>query len=454
MHYIKRTLLLATVLFHGCKNEPDMKKVSFITLDPGHFHAALVQKSMYPGVDSVVHVYAPEGSDVRSYLAMIEQFNSRAEEPTSWKEEVYTGPDYFEKMLADKPGNVVVLAGNNGKKIDYISRSVAAGLNVLADKPMAITPEGFTMLKDAFNTAAENKVLLYDIMTERYEITSMLQRELSQQPGIFGALQQGSAAEPAVVKESVHHFFKYVAGKPLVRPTWFFDVKQAGEGIVDVTTHLVDLIQWTCFPEVTLDYRKDVQITGAKRWPTKITPSQFKAVTNADSWPEYLQKDLQDSTLNVYANGEINYTLKNVHAKVVVMWNFQAPEGTGDTHYSLMRGTKANLLIRQGAEQQYKPVLYIQPHQPEEADGKEWQAALQEVLKKYPGVTVQKATEGWELVIPEKYKTGHEAHFAEVTKKYLRFLQDNSMPAWEVPNMITKYYTTTEALRKAETVQP
>lgn len=431
-----------------------MKKVSFITLDPGHFHAALVQKSMYPGVDSVVHVYAPEGNDVKSYLSMIEQFNTRAEEPTTWKEEVYTGTDYFEKMLSDKPGNVVVLAGNNGKKIEYISKSIATGLNVLADKPMAITPEGFTMLKDAFKTAAEKKVLLYDIMTERYEITSMLQRELSQQPAVFGTLQQGSAAEPAVVKESVHHFFKYVAGKALVRPTWFFDVKQAGEGIVDVTTHLVDLIQWTCFPDVTLDYEKDVAITSAKRWPTKLTPSQFKLVTNADTWPDYLQKDLQDSVLNVYANGEINYTLKNVHAKVAVMWNFQAPEGTGDTHYSLMRGTKANLLIRQGAEQQYKPALYIQPHQPEEADSQAWKDALQEVLKKYPGVAVQKAAEGWEVIILEKYKTGHEAHFAEVTKKYLQFLQDGNMPAWEVPNMIAKYYTTTEALRKAVTVQP
>ena len=33
--------------------------VRLITVDPGHFHAALVQKSMYPGVDSNVQVYAP-----------------------------------------------------------------------------------------------------------------------------------------------------------------------------------------------------------------------------------------------------------------------------------------------------------------------------------------------------------------------------------------------------------
>jgi hypothetical protein len=40
--------------------------VRLMTLDPGHFHPALVQKSMYPEVDAVVHVYAPEGLNVLS----------------------------------------------------------------------------------------------------------------------------------------------------------------------------------------------------------------------------------------------------------------------------------------------------------------------------------------------------------------------------------------------------
>ena len=42
--------------------------IKLITLDPGHFHAALVQKAMYENVDSVVHVFAPEGNDVREHL--------------------------------------------------------------------------------------------------------------------------------------------------------------------------------------------------------------------------------------------------------------------------------------------------------------------------------------------------------------------------------------------------
>ena len=34
------------------------QNVKLITLDPGHFHAALVQKTMYPQVDPNVYVYA------------------------------------------------------------------------------------------------------------------------------------------------------------------------------------------------------------------------------------------------------------------------------------------------------------------------------------------------------------------------------------------------------------
>ena len=36
---------------------------------------------------------------------------------------------------------------------------------------MAITPAEFELLRQAFQEAAANKVLLYDIMTERFEIT-------------------------------------------------------------------------------------------------------------------------------------------------------------------------------------------------------------------------------------------------------------------------------------------
>lgn len=430
--------------------EMSRKPVRIITVDPGHFHAALVQKSMYEDVDSVVNVYAPEGNDVQLHLDRINKFNTRPEDPTNWKEEVYTGADFFEKMISEKKGNVVVLSGNNEKKTEYISRSLEAGLNVLADKPMVIGSEGFDALKVAFETAKKNDLLLYDIMTERFEISTMLQKELSMIPEVFGTLVNGTPDNPAVTKESVHHFYKYVSGSVLTRPAWFMDVTQAGEGVVDVTTHLVDLVQWECFPEQTLDYTKDVELISATRSATEMTLSEFTAITKVETFPDYLKSAIvNDSILRVYCNGEINYKLRGVHAKVSVTWAYKAPEGAGDTHYSIMRGTLANLIIRQGAEQQYKPTLYIEPLTKDPGFEQVLMEKMKDVAAKYPGVEVSKIEKGWEVIIPDSYKEGHEAHFARVTEKFLEYLKNRNMPAWEVPNMLTKYYTTTKALELA-----
>jgi len=85
------------------KNVENEGKVKLITLDPGHFHAALVQKSMYSQIDSNVYVYAPAGEELNDHLKRIEAYNSRTENPTGWNEIVYTGPDFLEKMLAAAP---------------------------------------------------------------------------------------------------------------------------------------------------------------------------------------------------------------------------------------------------------------------------------------------------------------------------------------------------------------
>lgn len=447
--YVTIFILLTSCQPQKPEEEMSRQPVRIVTLDPGHFHAALVQKSMYTDVDSVVHVYAPGGSDLQLHLDRIKNFNSRPQDPTHWKEEVYTGSDFFEKMLAEKPGNVVVLSGNNQKKTEYISKSLEAGFNVLADKPMVISSEGFEMLQGAFEMAKMHDRLLYDIMTERFEITTMLQKELSMLPEVFGTLEKGTPDNPAVTKESVHHFYKYVSGKVLTRPAWFMDVTQAGEGIVDVTTHLVDLVQWECFPEQTLD-TKDIELTSATRSATDMTLSEFTAITKVPAFPDYLKGAIvNDSILQVYCNGEINYKIRGVHAKVSVKWAYKAPEGAGDTHYSIMRGTKANLIIRQGAEQQYKPTLYIEPLIKDPAYENTLIEKMKEVQSKYPGVEIKKIEKGWEVIIPEKYKEGHEAHFTRVTEKFLEYLKNKNIPEWEVPNMMAKYYTTTKALELA-----
>ncbi|MDP4222564.1 MAG: putative oxidoreductase C-terminal domain-containing protein [Bacteroidota bacterium] len=452
-------LLLMSCGSGGSKKQPAEKlsekvdssyNVNLITVDPGHFHAALVQKTMYPQVSPVVHVYAPEGPDVQQHLSRIESYNKRADNPTSWNEIVYKRDDFFEKMLSEKAGNVVVLSGNNRKKAEYITRSVEAGLNVLADKPMIITPADFPKLVHAFQTAKGKGLLLYDIMTERFEVTTILQKLLSQKEEIFGKLIPGTRENPAVTKVSVHHFSKIVSGAQLQRPAWFFDVDQQGEGIVDVTTHLVDLVQWECFPGQILD-TSDVRIENARRWPTVISKEEFKGVTGLDDFPAFLHKDVKDGKLNVYSNGEFIYQIKGVWAKISVTWKYMPPAGGGDTHYSVMHGSVCDLVIRQGAEEKYLPTLYVEniKSMPVNTLTEKLNAALKTLP--YDSLSIEPVNKNTlKINVPNKYRVTHEEHFGQVTEKFLEYLKDGKLPEWEIPGMITKYYTTISALKKAK----
>jgi len=94
-------------------------------------------------------------------------------------------------------------------------------------------------------------------------------------------------------------------------------------------------------------------------------------------------------------------------------------------------------------------VLYVESPSPAAAPHFEQNLslALAKLNATWPGLEMKPAGASWEIVVPAKYRVGHEEHFAQVTEKYLRFLAKGNMPAWEVPNMIAKYYTTTEAYR-------
>ncbi|MFN8209999.1 MAG: putative oxidoreductase C-terminal domain-containing protein [Bacteroidales bacterium] len=444
--FISACLLLASC--NGGSTKPaDDRMVSLITLDPGHFHAALVQKSMYANVSPVVHVYAQPGADLEQHLARINAYNTRVVDPTSWKEIVYRGDDFLSRMLSDKAGNVVVLAGNNRNKAEYIKKSIESGLNVLSDKPMIIDPADLPVLQQAFRTASAKGLLLYDIMTERYEIATILQKELSQNSEIFGQLTDGTKEDPAVTKESIHHFSKIVSGSPLIRPAWFFDTEQQGEGITDVTTHLVDLVQWECFSDRVPD-TSDIHMVSARRWETWLSSKEFREVTGLDAYPGYLKAKTRNDSLGVYSNGSMTYSIKGKWVKVSVEWRYRAPEGGSDTHYSVMKGTNCDLVIRQSEKEKYLPELYIENIKGG-MDG--FRANLTKALSglPYDSLSFITAGNGLRIVIPSKYRVGHEAHFAQVTAKFLEYLKAGKLPEWEVQGMLTKYYTTMSALKMA-----
>jgi Putative oxidoreductase C terminal domain len=232
-------------------------------------------------------------------------------------------------MLRERPGNVVVLSGRNRRKIDQILASVQAGLHVLGDKPWILVSADLPTLASALAEADRKGLVAYDIMTERFEIATILQRALVNDPATFGEMVRGTEADPGVYVESVHHLMKVVAGAPNIRPPWFFDIAEQGEGLNDIGTHLVDLVQWTLFPEQAVDYRSDVRVLAAQRWPTWIPESDFRRVTGGSAFDSRLAGSVKDGKLKYYANTLVSYTVRGVHTKLNVIWDWEAPAGAG-----------------------------------------------------------------------------------------------------------------------------
>jgi len=435
---------------------PPMADIRFITLDPGHFHAALVQKEMYAGVSPSVNVYAPLGQDLLDHLARVAGFNRRATNPTAWQLEVHTGPDFLERMLREHPGNAVVISGRNRGKIDRIIASLDAGLHALVDKPWVLEASDLPKLERALATADERGLVALDIMTERFEVTSELQRELVNDPATFGKLVPGTEAEPAVYMESVHYLKKVVAGAPNPRPVWFFDTEQQGEGLNDIGTHLVDLTQWTLYPDQAIDYRKDVQVLRAQRWPTMVPRAEFRSVTRED-FPAFLSSRVKDDALEYFCNTLVSYTLRGAHVMLDVIWDWEAPPGAGDSHFAYYRGSRARVEIRQGEAEKHRPELYVVPDSA--ADRAAVRAAVEKrlaaVQSQYPGVSVVDSGPELRVAIPDRLRVTHEEHFAQVTQHFLRYVRDRgTLPAWERPNMLAKYYVTTEGTALARRSPP
>ncbi len=437
------SLLLLVCSVQGCRVAPreNTAGVRLVVVDPGHYHASLIHMEMYPQVSPRVSVYAPLGTELSDYLSRVTMFNSRRDDPTRWELDIHTGPGFFERMLGERAGNVAVFAGRNREKIGRIVRSLEAGYNVLADKPWIISTQDMPRLEAALETARKRGLVGYDIMTERHEITSIIQKEIVNAPEVFGELVQGSAAEPAIAARSVHHLKKTVAGVPLQRPAWFLNIEESGEGIADVGTHVVDLVGWTAFPRQMVDYRNDIRMLSAKRWPTVISREQFAQITGHADFPAHLAPWVKDGRMDYFSNHAVSYSVRGVHVKLDILWNWEAPPGSGDVYEATFRGTRAVTEIRQGRQENFRPEIYVRPDSPE------LRRKVEALAQKWPGLSVTARGEEARIVIPDKYRVSHEAHFAEVTRLFLGYMEDpKSLPEWEDSNMLAKYYVCTRAV--------
>lgn len=443
-----KTPLLAAAALLSTDGAAAAGPYRLITLDPAHFHAALIQKEMYPELSPRCAVYAPLGPELIEHLKRIAQFNQRAESPTRWELEIHAGADFERRMRQEKPGAIVVLSGRNSAKMDRIIASLEAGMHVLADKPWTLASADVPRLAAALDAAERKGLVAYDIMTERYEITSIVARALAAEPAVFGSPESGAPQQPGAYLRSVHNIMKTVAGVPSLRPAPFFDIREQGEALADVGTHLADLAQWTLFPGQAIDYRKDIRLLEASHWPTVLAKADFQRVTGLDAFPAALSPWVKGGKLEYMCNDSVTYSLRGVTVKLDVLWDYEAPPGAGDVYEAVFRGSRSRLEIRQGKPENFRPELYVIPTSGRRADTV---AALKRVLAaRFPDCTAEDLGAELRIHIPDKHRVGHEAHFAQVARQFFEYLKSpRSMPAWEKPNMAAKYWVTARGVELA-----
>jgi predicted dehydrogenase len=432
-----------------------MKPIRLMTLAPGHFHAALVQKRMIVGVAAKSHVYGPLDADTAAHLDRLVAFNNRPDDPTAWEVDLRAGANWLDRFLREQPGNTVVLSGRNRPKIDLMRTAVGHGLHVLADKPWVVEAADFSKLEELFRDAESRDVLVWDVMTERHEVTNRLQRELVNEPDIFGTWQVGTPDRPALVLESVHHLRKSVAGRQLVRPWWWFDSSIAGEAMADVGTHLADLALWFVAPDRAVNSATDIKILSAEGWPLPLSGEQFRELTGLASYPPEFAVCVVNGQLSYAGNGTVTFTLGGVHVKLGTQWEYEAPPGGGDTHTCVAMGTRSRVMVRQqpGGE----PDVFVAAHDPAEhaALARRLFAMCDDLREQYPGLSMSDRGSEVQFRIPAELRTGHEAHFAAVMEEFARYFHTpRPVPPWERPNLLAKYYITTRAVELARENRP
>jgi predicted dehydrogenase len=403
-------------------------------LDPGHFHAALALRVPNSRVAEDIVVYAPDGAERRDFLALVERFNTRGDAPTRWRPVVVADGDPLDRLIAERRADVVVLAGRNGGKARAMRRLHEAGFHVLADKPWLVDP---TDLEDVRASLA-GPPLAVEMMTGRHDVTARLMKRLVDTEPVFGTLVMDG---PAIELEGVHHLEKLVGGAPLRRPWWYFDLRVQGSGAVDIPTHLVDQAQWLA----NGDDGTALSLLSARGWSTRVPLGAFCRITGDHELPPPLARFVDGDALAYFCNAELLFRVGDVSVRAATRWDLAASAGSGDTSRTVARGTRATVVLEQGAETGGRRRLSVEPRGEAEPVMRALDEIIADVRHDLPGARVDRDGRRAIIAIPPSLASGHEAHFALVLDEMLAAIDENRWPAALAARTLAKYTLLAEA---------
>ena len=244
---------------------------------------------------------------------------------------------------------------------------------------------------------------------------------------------------PAIEMRGVHHLYKIVNDQPLIRPRWYFDTAVQGEGIVDVTTHQVDLAQWLVGEGSLFDYQRDVELFAAEQWPTEVPLPLFRKITGLDGFPEELIAQVKDQALHYGCNAKLKFRLRAVPVSIESRWDLAVPEGGGDSHSVVVRGTRCDVTAANGPDTGFVSKIRVRAV----GDGRSTKEALRRCVNalqaEMPGLDMREDENAFEILIPARLVTGHEAHFALVLDQFLTYVDNGEWPSSLASDLTTKY---------------
>ena len=386
-------------------------------LDPGHFHAALTLRAVNPRVACEIHLYAPEGAQARAFADLVENFNGRAEAPTNWELAQHLGPDSLARLIAERLGDIVVLAGRNDTKLTTIRALREAGFQVLVDKPWLTNPSA---ISDLEAVTTPGPPLAVDIMTSRHIALARLRQRLVAMADFFGDFDVESGG-PAIEQTSRHHIHKLVNGKPLRRPDWYFDSRVQGDGLVDIQSHLVDQAQWLVATRHGQAAECEVEAIQARRWATPVDRELYRQSAGTDVYPPLAEGVVVDDVLNLNCNGIIDARIGPVPIRMLAEWGAREPEGGGDQLNVTVRGTGARIVFRQGPDTGHKAELVVAPGRDGDFEAR-LRSAISALVPEFPGLATDVAGDGFRLSVDPDLDGGHESHFPLVLDEFLDLL--------------------------------
>jgi predicted dehydrogenase len=424
---------------------------TLMVLEPGHFHAALTLRERHPLVSDEVVVYCaeapgptPEGQETGEFLELLAAFNRRPQRPTRWRPIVRSGPDPLARLLAERPGDVVIVAGRNDRKMGLVRRLHDAGLHVLADKPWITRVSAVADVRHVLSGGAR----VMEMMTGRHAPTSVIAQRLVAAPEIFGDFDT-AGVEPAIRLASVHHLEKSVNGAPLRRPPWFFDVGVQGDGLADIPTHQVDQAQRLVGSHAGAT-GDAAEVRTARRWSTPVPRGLFARVTGTADFPAELRTVVEGDVLAYAGNAELTLQLRGIDVHLTTRWDLTERPGGGDAHHAIVVGSGATVQVEQSPQTGFRRRLCVVPRR----DGRRLEAALDRLLAgwqgEYPGLAAVPGPEGFEIRIPTGPGTAHESQFPLVLDEFLRGLDDAAAIDPRAADTLAKYELLARALALAD----